>query len=27
MSNWEKIEARCSKALFGGGGVYRPVKV
>jgi len=27
MSKWEKIEARCSKALLGGGGAARPVRV
>jgi hypothetical protein len=27
MKDWEKVEAGCRKALRGGGGVYRPVKV
>jgi hypothetical protein len=27
MTNWEKVDARCRKALLGGGGANRPVKV
>lgn len=27
MKDWEKVEARCRKALLGGGGANRPVKV
>jgi hypothetical protein len=27
MMDWEKVEARCRKALLGGGGAHRPIKV
>lgn len=26
-TDWEKVEARCSRALLGGGGAARPIRV